>query len=154
MKKLLLFLVMFGVLIGMSSSVLAVDQGLNVTIGENITLLISPDIVDFGIRVPGNNYSALNGPITFDATGSNVNVTVTVSAVTGFPFNSTTLRLDGDPTPVGLFWLLVCKTPLTVCTYDVAGTLPTLDIPTGASQGNHLGTITYTVTGPPPPQLE
>ena len=150
MKKLLLFWVMFGVLVSMSSSVLAVNQGLNVTIGEDIHLLINPNIVDFGTRVPGTGYSALNGPITFDATRSNVDVTVTVSAVTGFPFDSATLLLDGDSTPVGLSWTLVCKTPLTVCTYDVASTVPTLDIPTGASQGNHVGTITYTVTGSPP----
>ena len=151
MKKLLLFLVMFGILISTMSFALAVDQGLTVTVGQDINLVITPSTVDFGTVVPGAGKPAVNGPIQFDATGSNVDVTVTVSAVTGFPFAGATLRLDGDSTPVGLSWLLSCVPVSGVCTYAVASTVPTLDVPVGAPKGTHIGTITYTVTGPSPP---
>ena len=147
MKKLLI-LAVFGIVIASLSFIAAADQGLEVTVGEDITLLITPSIVDFGTVVPGLGKPAVNGPITFDATGSNVDVHVEVSAVTGFPFAGSTLLLDGDSTPVGKFWDLVCLTPLTVCTYAPAFTTPTLDVPIGTSKGSYEGTITYTVTGP------
>jgi len=151
MKKLLVFAVMFGILISTVSFILAVDQGLEVDVGEDIHLLITPETVDFGTVVPGPNKPATNGPITFDATGSNVDVTVTVSDVDGFPFEGSTLLLDGDSTPIGKSWTLECTENVEeVCEYDLASTVPTLDVPLGTSQGTHLGTITYTVTGPSP----
>src|SRR3989344_291231 len=150
MKKLLVFAVMFGILISTVSFILAVDQGLEVDVGEDIHLVITPTTVDFGTVVPGLGKTAVNGPITFDAAGSNVDVTVAVTAVTGFPFAGSTLLLDGDSTPVGLSWLLDCVLASNVCTYSVASTVPTLDIPVGASQGTHVGAITYTVTGAAP----
>ena len=150
MKKLLVFAVMFGIFISMMGFAFAAEQGVEVEVGEDIHLLITPETVDFGTVVPGPNKPAENGPITFDAAGSNVDVTVAVTAVTGFPFAGSTLLLDGDSTPVGLSWLLDCVLVSNVCTYAVAETVPTLDVPLGASQGTYLGTITYTVTGSPP----
>ena len=151
MKKLLIFAVMFGIIIGAINLVAAVDQGLQVTIGEDIDLLITPSTVDFGTVVPGStDNAATNGPITFDASGSNVDVHVEVSAVTGFPFASTTLLLDGDSTPVGLFWDLDCTIVNDICTYTTASTTPTLDIPLSSTPGLKTGSITYTVTGSPP----
>ena len=149
MKKLLLFWVMFGVLVGTMSFALAIVQDLTVTVGQDIHIEILPDEVDFGIVTPGPGKPATNGPITFNAAGSNVDVTVEVDDVQGFPFAGSTLRLDGDDTPIGLFWLLECTVVNNICTYEVASTVPTLDIPLGSPQGTHEGTITYTVTGPP-----
>src|SRR3989338_7115671 len=100
MKKLLVFAVMFGIFISMMGFAFAAEQGVEVEVGEDIHLLITPETVDFGTVVPGPNKPAENGPITFDADGSNVDVTVTVSDVDGFPFAGSTLLLDGDSTPI------------------------------------------------------
>ena len=150
MKKLLVFAVMFGILISMISFVLAAEQSVEVEVGEDIHLEITPATVDFGVVVPGPNKPATNGPIEFDATGSNVDVHVEVTDVEGFPFEGSTLLLDGDSTPIGKFWDLDCVIANNICTYVVASTVPTLDVPLGTSQGTYLGTITYSVTGPAP----
>jgi len=149
MKKILIFGVMIGILIGALSFVLAAEQGLTVTIGEDIHLLITPNPLGFGPVVPGiNNNPATNGPIQFDASGSNVDVKIEVTAVTGFPFESNGLLLGGAA-PVGQTWNLLCTPVGSVCTYVVASTIPTLNVPLGATKGDKAGTITYLITGPP-----
>ena len=151
MKKLLVFAVMFGILISTVSFILADDQRLTVIIGQDIHLEITPKPVDFGTVVPGpDNPATTNGGlIEFDADGSNVDVTVTVDDVTGFPFAGATLFLDGDD-PIGKSWFLECVPEDDICTYVVRSTVPTLDVPVGTSQGTYLGAITYLVTGSPP----
>src|SRR3989344_3364276 len=148
MKKLLVFAVMFGIFISMMGFAFAAEQGVEVEVGEDIHLLITPETVDFGTVVPGPGKTATNGPIRFNATGSNVDVHVEVTDVEGFPFEGSTLLLDGDSTPIGKFWDLDCVIANNICTYVVASTVPTLDVPLGTSQGTYLGTITYSVTGP------
>ena len=151
MKKLLVFAVMFGIFVGMMGFAFAAEQGVEVEVGEDIHLLITPETVDFGTVVPGpDNPATTNGGlIEFDADGSNVDVTVTVDDVTGFPFAGATLFLDGDD-PIGKSWFLECVPEDDICTYVVRSTVPTLDVPVGTSQGTYLGAITYLVTGSPP----
>lgn len=148
MKKLLVSLALLSVLIGIVG-VLAANQGLEVTIGEDINLVISPTTVNFSSVTPGTNDNpATNGPITFDATDSNVDVTIEVASVTGFPFE-TGLMLD-TAAPVGQSWTLPCVLSGDVCTYTTASTVPTLNVPIAAPQSTNTGTITYTVSGPTP----
>lgn len=149
MKKLLAGLMLISVLLFSAIGVMAVDQGLTVIIGEDVNLIITPSTVDFGTVQPGiNNNPAINGPIIFDATGSNVDVNVEVTAVTGFPFEDG-LMLDGAPA-LAQDWDLLCVLVEDVCSYTTATTVPTLDVPLSAPQGTKPGTITYTVTGSPP----
>ena len=125
------------------------NQSVNVTIGEDIIVLITPNPLEFGPLVSGtNNNTATNGPISFDATGSNVNVTITVASVTGAPFNAG-LKFGGL-NPVGQIFNQNCVLVSSVCTYTPVTTVPTLSIPTGSPAGTKTGTITYTITGPTP----
>ncbi len=110
---------------------------------------IAPTSLNFGSLSPGTtDNAALNGPILFDATGSNTNVNIEVASVTGFPF-ADGLEFDGF-NPVGQDWDFICVVVNNVCTYPVQSTEPTLSIPAGAVIGEHIGTVTYTVTGSPP----
>ncbi len=126
------------------------SQEVEVEIVQLTLASITPVSLNFGSLSPGTNDNpAVNGPIMFDATGSNTNVRVEVSAVTGFPFE-TGLKLDGDDTPFGKFWNLDCVENNNVCTFTPATTVPTLSIPAGAISGLKTGMITYTITGPTP----
>jgi hypothetical protein len=134
----------------LSINVIAEDQGLNVTISEDVVAQISPTTVEFGSVSPGSSDNAAsNGPIEFNATGSNTNITIEVANVTGFPF-ATGLKLDAG-SPVGMTWDLTCIPNGDMCTFAGDSTIPTLDVPAGAPAGNAAGTITYTITGPPAP---
>lgn len=124
------------------------SQGLNVTIGGVVVLEILPTTIEFGNVLSGSvNNPALNGPITFDASGSNTNVNVEVLSVTGFPFE-TGLKLDSN-SPVGQFWDLICNLNGNACNFDLVEVVPTLDIPSGALGGTQSGTIEYMITGTP-----
>ena len=124
-------------------------QQVDVEIVELTLISISPLSLNFGPLTPGtSDNAALNGPILFDASGSNTNFNVEVSAVTGFPFD-TGLEFDGAD-PVGQSWDFVCVESSNVCTYTVQSTDPTLSIPAGATIGERIGTVTYTVTPSPP----
>jgi hypothetical protein len=149
MNKILTTLVIASVLVMSSGFVLAADQGINVTIGQNITLLITPTEVDFGTVAPGTtDNAATNGPIGFDGSGSNSNMTIEVTNVTGFPFD-TGLKLDGA-TPIGQIFNQNCLIVSNLCTYTPATTVPTLDVLIGTPQGVNNGVITYLITGSPP----
>ncbi|MFH1289946.1 MAG: lamin tail domain-containing protein [Nanoarchaeota archaeon] len=125
------------------------DQDLNATIREIIVLDISPRGLDFGIVDPGSQGNpALNGPIEFDATGSNVNVSVEVTEVVGYPFVGG-LKIDGMEA-VGSSWELICILSGFSCTYNVVEAEPTLDVPIGAVGSYSEGIIIYTVSGPTP----
>jgi len=149
MKKSLIFLVMVNLIFGIIDVVSATDQGIDVTIGQDIHVVIDPVTVQFGTNIlPGtNNNPALNGPISFDATGSNVGVTIQVTAVTSPPFD-TGLKLD-NVLPTTKIFNLPCVLVSNICTYAPVTTVPTLDVPIGSPAGTKSGTITYTITGPP-----
>ncbi len=126
------------------------DQPIIVDVGEDIHLEILPNPLDFGPVLPDTTDNPSTEDITFDATGSNVDVHIEITDVTGAPFEDG-LKIDGTD-PVGQFWDLPCiSDPNTeICTYDLDTAEPTLDIPLGTSQGSKSGTIVYTVTGPAP----
>lgn len=118
------------------------EQGLDVTIAGKIMLKILPRYLDFGIAQPGSfNNSALNGPITFNATGSTTDVKIQIVNVTGYPF-SQGLRIDNQ-NPLGKFWSLIVSSP-------VQSAIPTLDVPSDAVPGSNEGTIVYMITGQTP----
>lgn len=145
MKKLLLFLV-FGVMI--AGIVMATPQKLIVNIGDDIVIAITPDMINFSSVMPGTDDNpAINGPIKFNATGSNTNVTIEVTNVTGVPFEDG-LELDGA-NPIGRTFHLDCVTVDYICTYSIVSTVPTLNVPKGLFKGMKEGNITYTITGDP-----
>ena len=148
MKK--LFLLMTTVMMLSAIGVFADDQPVIVDVGENIHVAILPNPLDFGSILPGTSNAQSTQDITFNAAGSNVNVHIAISDVTGVPF-SDGLKIGGS-SPVGQFWDLLCiSDPTTeICTYDLVTADPTLDIPLGTSQGSKAGAIVYTVTGPAP----
>ena len=146
-KKLFVFLMVTMVLSIMG--VVADTQDTEAIINEAVTILIEPNPLLFGPLVSGTNDNpATNGPISFDATGSNIDVTVTVDSVTGAPFDNG-LKFDGLD-PVGQVFLLECVVVSDVCTYTPVTTIPTLDIPVGSPVGLQSGVITYIITGPIP----
>ena len=125
------------------------EQLVDVEIVALTLVSISPMNLNFGSRIPGTSDNpAVNGPIEFDASGSNTNFDVEVTDVTGFPFE-TGLEFDGDE-PVGKSWEFNCVEVSDICTYATQSTVPTLSIPAGAVIGEHTGTVTYTVTASPP----
>ncbi|MBS3088422.1 hypothetical protein J4402_01435 [Candidatus Pacearchaeota archaeon] len=116
-------------------------------INENVEVQISPAVLNFGSLLPGTSGNpAINGPITINPTGSNVDVQVTVTNVAGFPFE-TGLKLDGN-NPIGKIWNMDCV-GTNICAYTSATTIPTLNIPAGASVGAKSGVITYFVAAQP-----
>src|SRR3989338_8940398 len=152
MNKLFVFLGVLGILgiflmIGVSG-VIAVDQGINASINTNTVLVIKPTTVEFGVVSPGTfNNPATTGNITFNATGSNMNITVEGTNVAGIPFEAG-LKLNSI-SPVGVMVKLPCIS-LPICTYDIKKLTPTLDVPIGTPAGVRSGTITYLVTSIPP----
>src|SRR3989344_6653763 len=139
MKRILILLLTFGVFLGVSGFVLgAIDQGVNATVNENISILITPSVVEFGAIIPGSsNVCANNGPISFDATGSNTNVTINVTSVTSIPFGNG-LKFDGT-NPVGQVFNQNCDVVSEVCTYTPVNTTPTLNVPVGTPIGPKIG---------------
>lgn len=145
--KFLLLSVMFGVLLFGVGAVFAVNQPIEVTVGQDVTVLISPSTLDFGSLAAGT----LNAPgsnITFDATGSNVNVSVSVSNVTGVPFQ-VGLKFNGLA-PVGQMAALPCDSTSGICVYTPVSWITSLSVPIGTPAGLRSGVVTYTVSGPSP----
>ncbi|MFH1803123.1 MAG: lamin tail domain-containing protein [archaeon] len=118
------------------------EQNLIVTIAGRIVFNVFPRLLDFGLVQPGSfDNPATNGPIIFDVTGSEQDVNVQITNVTGFPFEDG-LKIDGSPA-LGASWFIPFTNPIVNAT-------PTLDIPSDAQAGQAEGTIIYTVTGPTP----
>ncbi|MEK6887184.1 MAG: hypothetical protein AABW88_05120 [Nanoarchaeota archaeon] len=140
MKKLVLvFLVMMSLL-----SLLAADQGITVTVGQDITVVINPTTVNFGSVLPDTNANGAVEDVSFDATGSNVDVNVEVTTVSGEPFTSG-LKFDGTLAQ-GQDILLPCVLSGDLCTYVLEIVDTTLDVPDTFKKGVYPGTITYTIT--------
>ena len=146
MKKLLVFLVMFGVLMLGVGGVLAENQGITVTVGQDIVVVINPTTVTFAPVLPGTTNDALED-VSFDATGSNVDVNVAVTTVSVEPFHSG-LKFD-TVLPEGQSYVLPCVPSGELCTYVLKTLDTTLDIPSTFQKGTYNGVITYTITGPP-----
>ncbi len=144
------FLVLAGfVVLALSGFVLAqTPQPITVTVGDTIVVAITPPTVDFGNVATGTqNAPAISGDIMFNASGSNVNVSIEVTNVTGFPF-TTGLKLDGAA-PIGQSWDLLCNLVSNICTYPLQLVTPTLTVPTGTPAGITPGTIVYTIMETP-----
>lgn len=147
MKKILILGLMLSVFL--MPAILAVDQGINATIGDDITIVITPTTVTFGAIMPGTaNNPSTSGNVGFDPSGSNVHVNVEVTTVTGEPFHSG-LKFDGILAE-GKDYDIPCALVLDVCTYTLKVVVPTLDVPTGSPAGVKTGIITYTITGTTP----
>lgn len=124
------------------------SQGLNATIGGVVSVEILPTTIQFGTVASGSTDNpALNGPVTFDASGSNTNVQIEVLGVTGELF-ATGLKFDGA-SPIGLFWELMCQLNEGGCSHDIVSVVPTLDVFSGALPGTQSGTVEYLITGTP-----
>lgn len=125
------------------------EQGLNATISGLIKLKILPRWLEFGTLQPAStNNPALNGPITFNATGSGTNVSVEITEILGSPF-AEGLKIDGH-NATGSNWLMACKSTKSACTFDIKSAVPTLDVPEDAAPGPVQGSIVYTISGPTP----
>ena len=152
MKRILSLVILmslvFGVLLLFNTGfVLADNQGqdINASIGENITLFINPTTVEFGPVAPGTTGTSNN--ITFNATGSNVNITIDVTSVTGEPFASG-LMFDGA-LATSYFKSMDCVISGAICTYGILTIVPTLVVPVGSPAGTKTGVITYTISVAP-----
>ncbi len=146
MKKYLILLIIGVMAAGI---VMATPQGVEVEIGDDITMIIKPTVINFSSVIPGTaDNPAVNGPISFNATGSNVNITVVVTNVTGVPFDKG-LELD-NVSPMGRTFQMHCVIVNDICTYSIVNTDPTLNVPKGSPAGMKTGTITYLITGVPP----
>jgi hypothetical protein len=149
MNKLFLTTFLLGVLVFSSGAVLAVDanQSVEVTVGTDITVLISPNPLGFG-SLPTGSIDAVGPNVTFNAAGSNVDVKVEVTNVAGIPF-ANGLKFN-SLAPIGQDEILTCVVVSEVCTYSVPSWTTSLSIPLGTPAGLRSGAITYTVTGPVP----
>lgn len=128
--------------------VFAVDQGAQVDVDNVVSVAIAPATITFGLVVPGATASATNGPITLNAAGSNVDVSVVVS-VLGEPFAGGLMFNAADADSFTA--TLVCvSSGGGACTYDILSITPTLVVPVGSPAGTKTGMITYTFTGPIP----
>ena len=132
MKKFLVFLVMLS-LVGVM--VLAVDQGAEADVESCLTLIPTPDPIDFGSMIPGGSSteSTTLTPCTSD-------LSVSVS-ITGEDF-VVDMEADRDGDTVfsaynGDSFIITADTPITFDTKVTA--------PIGKTSGAYSGTITYTV---------
>lgn len=148
-KNILVLTALLGILVFSMGGVLAVDanQPVQVTIGTDVTVAITPNPLDFG-SVPAGSVNFTGPDVHFNATGSNVNVTVAVTNVTGVPF-ATGLKFNSI-TPIGQIAFLPCTVVADVCTYTPVDWTTSLSIPIGTPAGLKSGTITYDVAGPSP----
>lgn len=147
MKKLLVFLVMFGVLAGMMGVGVMGDtsQGLQNTtmiVGQDIQLAITPTLLDFGVVIPSQ--SPKIGPnVTFNPIGSNVNLSITAQVTANTLFEGIELNhLGWTPINNTLISLPYGSSALEI--------MSRISIPIGTIPGTQTGVITYTVTGVPP----
>jgi hypothetical protein len=124
------------------------QQSLNVTIAGKIVFKVTPRQLEFGLVQPGSqNNPALNGPITFNVTGSTADVNAEITEVAGFPFEQG-LEIDGNPA-LGFSWFFHCVLTQSGCQFGTQTATPTLNIPADAPAGKNQGAIVYTVFGNP-----
>lgn len=143
MKKLISLIVLL--IIVSAFGVIGVDQNINAAITSVISVTISPTTLDFGSVAPGTN-NKVAGPIGFDATGSNVNVKVEVTDVTGNSLfdNIEVTTSGGARNIIGATDIMPCVDTLGTCTYAILSWPTTLDVPGGFPAGPITGAIVYT----------
>lgn len=147
MKKIVLvFLVMLGLMSLLGIMVLAAppSQPIEVTIDLSIHVVIAPGTVSFGNVLPDTVNNPAVEDVSFDATGSNVDVEVEVTTVSGEPFH-TGLKFDGVTAETESY-ILPCVLSGELCTYVLETVDTTLDVPLAFEKGSKSGTITYTIT--------
>lgn len=149
MNKKSILIVFFGMFLFGICGVIAegegnMSQNLFVNIGNVYNLNVLPLPIVIQNSLPGSNDNpAINGPIKFNANGSNVDFTVTVSSVSGYLFNSK-LEFDGVHNALHPTFNMVCNLqPDSTCSYNYVTSAPTLDVPLGFCAGNRSGVITY-----------
>ncbi|MEK6934556.1 MAG: hypothetical protein AABW46_01630 [Nanoarchaeota archaeon] len=148
-------LVLLSILVIALGSGLVFSLGLPTTIeiSENITISVGPGTLDFGIVAPGTEDNPSTSPIEFDANGSNVNVTVEVTEVTGDDdtlFDDIEVETSPDTwvNIVGADVTMICDYSGGTCVFDPVSWDARLDVPEGLPAGTKAGTIVYTVSGP------
>jgi len=148
-KKLLSLVLIMSVLVGVCG---VLGDTATVTVGEtNITLDISPSLIEFGPQLPGvTDVSAISSNVTISANtyGNNMNIYVDVT-VSGEPFESN-LKFNSDIANGMSTIDLLCDDFTGVCMYTDVVLIPTLTIPIGTPAGEQIGTVTYTITGSAP----
>ncbi len=123
-------------------------QNARAVISSFTSVSITPATIDFGIVVPGSDDNPASENVVLDADGSNSDVNVAVTDVSGVPFD-TGLMFDGALAS-GQDYTIDCIDSGDICTYDLRVIVPTLDVPLGIEQGEKTGVVTYTITGSTP----
>ncbi|MBS3075600.1 hypothetical protein J4429_04030 [Candidatus Pacearchaeota archaeon] len=145
MKKLLVFLVMMSLVAMMPMVIGEPQQDLMVSVQSMTNINITPDLLNFGPVVPGTIGSVpVDKNIVFDATGSNGDITVSVSSITAGLFLNG-LMLDGS-SALNFTKTLVCNIDNNVCSYDKTPVVPTLNVPLGTLAGTQTGVINYLIS--------
>jgi hypothetical protein len=150
MEKYLVFLLVFSMAIfgciNVSADIQNQTQNLTVDIPQVINVAITPSSLNFGSVIPGtNNVLPINNPISFNATGSNVDLVIITASVSGLPFE-TGLRINGA-SPASLNLPINCTKVANICNYELKQQSASLDVPVGFTAGTANGVITYTITG-------
>jgi len=161
MRKILLLIVMVtmfsvGVLYTSNSvealTVVGGNTSINGSVEEQISLEILPNLLDFGQITPGIAKAGNN--ITFNATGSNENITIITSVDNSTIFKYIEFKNDsGSWNFIGGFefdmdCMLDSSPP--VCGYDFVNFETRITAPVGTLPGPRSGVITYTITGNSP----
>jgi hypothetical protein len=155
MKKLLVFLVMFGVLMLGIGSVMAevLVGGANVTVGPGtVEVVISPLTITFGNLHPGTvNSTATSGNVvisasTTDASDADIQIEVEVTDGTDLFVNN----LFFDDVLADDYAVELPCVGTEICTYVNVPIVPTLTVPFGTPLGFDSAVITYTITGAQP----
>ena len=156
MKKILVFLVMLGLVVGMSGVVLGeegpISGSATVTVGESsVEVTLTPTEITFGdVTLPITDYPATILEVVIstlgDANNLDIDVDVDVQGVVfenGLKFN--------DEIAEGNHYDMDCVPDETtgVCAYTDITLAPTLSMPLGVPAGLQTGTIIYTITGMP-----
>lgn len=142
MNKLLVFLAVFSVLLGVFGvvGVMAVEQGAEGAVIPDLTLIPTPNPVVFGPLIPRTSDTER---ITLTPGHSNLIVTVDVSDTVGTLFEDG-LAFDFGAGPVDPEALLIPVMADTPIMFDAI-----LTVPTAIHSGAYSGKITYTVMEAP-----
>ena len=146
---------MFGLMLSVTGFVVGQEASQNTTavISSNLSVVINPTTINFGPILPGES-KILDDAITFNAgMGSNENISIGVTDVTGIFKNNIKVSIANNVTfvPLESFTnVLGCVVQSNVCTYTPIVLDAILKVPAGTPAGTQSGIITYTITGQHP----
>jgi len=140
MKKILVFLVLASMLLGVSG-VMALDQAVTLDVSPVVNVAISPDIINFSSGNPGD--IQVTTPLSFNLDSSNTNVTVKITGVTGNAFNNGNLAFDEQYNLNSVVYNFICTINADACTFNVITSQPKLWIHPGFRAGDYTGTVTF-----------